>query len=260
MRYLKNTIKSKLRDNELVFGSWLNIPSLEVTEIMAKSGFEFLVIDTEHSSINLETVQKMMTIIEGYNVFPFVRVEENNPTAIKKALETGCYGVIVPMVNTKGNAQRAIDNVYYNPKGTRGVGLSRAQGYGLEFDRYKKWYKNNISLIVQIENIEAVDNLENILSLKEIDTTIIGPYDLSASLGYPGKFNRKEVKDALVRYERVSKQYNKPYGYHIVHPDKKLLKEKIKNGYKFIAYGIDQIFLAEKCRDEIKNIKGVVKT
>ena len=251
-------MKSRLRDDKSVFGSWLNIPSLEVAEIMAKSGFEFLVIDAEHSSISLETVQKMVMVIEGYHVSPFVRVEENNPVAIRKALETGSYGIIVPMVNTIKDAQKAIGSIYYYPKGIRGVGLSRAQEYGLEFDRYKRWYKNNIALIVQIEQIEAINNLEDILSLKEIDATIIGPYDLSASLGYPGEFNRKEVKNALIQYEKISKKFNKPYGYHIVHPDKKLLKEKLKSGYKFIVYGIDMILLAQKCKEvlAVRNMKN----
>jgi len=175
MRYLPNEVKSKLAHHKRTFGSWINIPSLTTVEIMARSGFEFLVIDGEHSAINSETMQSMVMVMEGYGVFPFIRVEENNPVAIKKALDMGCYGVIIPMINNKHDVLKAIDGVYYYSKGKRGVGLSRAQGYGLEFERYKKWYKKNIAVIAQIEHIEAINNLEEILSCKEIDATIIGP-------------------------------------------------------------------------------------
>ena len=195
--------------------------------------------------------------MEGYSVFPFVRVEKNNTVALKKALDTGCYGVVIPMINNRGDALKAIDNVYYYPRGKRGVGLSRAQGYGLEFERYKKWYKKNIAIIAQIEHIEAINNLEEILSCKEIDATIIGPYDLSASVGYPGEFNRKEVKNALVHYERVSRKYKKPTGYHIVHPDAMELNKKIKKDYKFLVYGIDEIFISQAGEEAVKRIKGL---
>lgn len=248
MQYLKNKVKSKLKNNKPVLGSWLNLPSLEVTEIMSKSGFEFLVIDAEHSSISLSMIQRMSMVAEGYGVFPFVRVEDNNPVVIKKALDTGCYGIITPMVNTKEDARRAVESIYYYPRGIRGVGLSRAQGYGLEFERYKTWYKANMALILQIEHIAAIDNLEDILSLQEIDATIIGPYDLSCSLGCPGRFEKKDVQDALAEYEKVSRKYGKPYGYHIVHPRKKDLDMKRRKGYKFLVYGIDEIFLREGAR------------
>lgn len=257
MRYLKNTVKSRLRNKKAALGSWLNFPSLETAEIMSKSGFQFLVVDAEHGPVSTENIQKLIMVIEGYKVFPFVRVEKNNPVIIKKVLDMGCYGVIVPMINSLKDAKKAVDSVYYSTRGKRGVGLSRAQGYGLEFQRYNKWHKDNIVLIAQIEHREAIDNLEEILSLKEIDATIVGPYDLSASLGYPGEFDRKEVKNALSRYETISKQYSKPYGYHIVHPDKHILKEKLRKGYTFIAYGIDEIFLAQKCAEDMKNIKGL---
>ena len=95
--------------------------------------------------------------------------------------------------------------------------------------------------------------------MKEIDATILGPYDLSASLGFPGVFEKKEVRAALSAYERISKKYRKPYGYHIVHPDARILKEKIRLGYKFIVYGIDEIFLFEKCKEAMAQIDKMTK-
>ncbi|MBW8039157.1 MAG: 2,4-dihydroxyhept-2-ene-1,7-dioic acid aldolase [Planctomycetes bacterium] len=258
MRFLQNAIKQKLHNNDVVIGSWLNLPSLEVTEIMARSGFEFLVIDIEHGPADLETIQKMIMVAEGYDCIPIVRVEENNPVCIKKVLDMGCYGVVVPMVNSVEDAQKAIKSTYYPLEGFRGVGLSRAQGYGMEFEKYCQWHRENLVIIAQIEHIDAIHNLQEILSLEGIDASIIGPYDLSASLGFPGDFARKEVKDALTAYERVSKKCGKPYGYHIVQVDDKLFSEKVGKGYTFIAYGVDEIFLAEKCADEIGCIKNLL--
>ena len=254
MRFLTNRVKKKLRTNKLILGSWLNIPSLETTEIMAKSGFEFLVIDVEHSSTSLESVQKMTMVMEGYNIIPFVRVEENNPVIIKKVLETGCYGILVPMVNNKEDAQKAVNSILYAPNGIRGVGLSRSQGYGLQFEKYNSWYKDNIALIAQIEHKDAIDNLEKILSVKGIDATIIGPYDLSASLGYPGEIGRKEVISAIEKYKKICKKFNKSMGIHVITPDAEEVAMRIKEGFTFVVFSIDMLFLGKKIRDELKRI------
>lgn len=254
MKYLPNKVKKKLRNNQLTLGSWLNLPSLEVTEIMAKGGFEFLVIDMEHSAIELETAQKMAMVMEGHGVLPFARAESNDPVVIKKALEIGLYGVLVPMVDSKKDAQKAADAVYYMPEGKRGVGLSRAQGYGLDFNRHKDWYKKNISIVAQIEHINAIENLEEILSVKEIDATIIGPYDLSASLGYPGEFEREEVKQAIKKYEDICRKLNKPMGFHVVQPNVGKAKEYKKKRYSFIVVGLDILYLGQKCKEVIQGL------
>jgi 2-dehydro-3-deoxyglucarate aldolase len=260
MKYLKNIVRHKLRNNEPTLGSWLNIPSLEVTEIMARSGFEFLVIDAEHGSMNLEAAQKMTMVIEGHNCIPFVRVEKNDASLIKRTLEIGCYGVIIPMVNTKAEAKRAVESVYYPPLGLRGTGLSRAQGYGLEFNRYKDWYKDNLSLIVQIEHIEAINNLEEILSVDEIDATIVGPYDLSASLGYPGIFDKKEVLGAIDKYKKICRKYKKPTGIHVIYPDAQEANKRIEEGFNFIVFSLDMLFLGKKIEQEFSGIaKGKIK-
>jgi len=259
MRFFKNNVKDKLHDNKLVFGSWIHLPCLEATEILARSGFDFLVIDREHSPISLQTAQKMVMVIEGYNIASFIRVEDNNPVAIKKALETGCQGLIIPMVNSKKQAIEALQSAYYYPKGIRSAGISRAQGYGLEFDKYSRWSDKNLSMVVQIEHIKAIENLEEILSVEDIDATLIGPYDLSTSMGCPGDFNNKDVKEALERYEFVSNKYSKPYGYHIVNPDQECLEEKIDKGYKFIAYAMDDSFLNSEAIRAVRSMKKLTE-
>ena len=194
---------------------------------------------------------------EGYDVIPYVRISQNDPTLIKRVLETGCYGIIVPMVNSSDDVGTAVNALYYQPVGSRGVGLSRAQGYGIDFQRYKNWYENNISLIVQIEDVKAIQNLNTFISNDKIDCALIGPYDLSASVGKPGNFSDPEVNEKLQLFENTMKTNQKCMGYHIVHPTLQEIGLRVQNGYRCIILGIDEIYLAKKsmeCLTEAKNI------
>lgn len=248
-------LKNKLKTNQLIKGSWITLGHTAIAEIMANSGFDWLAIDMEHSVITLDHTQQLIQTIESRGVTPLVRVGENDPCLIKRVMDAGAYGVIVPMVNTKEDAIKAVDSVNYPPKGTRGVGLARAQGYGIDFKKYKDWLPKNSVVVAQIEHINAIDNLEEILSVPGIDATIIGPYDLSGSLGVPGEFNHPKVKEALKRYEKISKASGKAMGFHVVEPDINKTRELIKKGYTFLAVGIDTLYLARKCQEIIKGIK-----
>jgi len=244
------TLKQKLSKKKLTIGSWLSFGFTPVTEMMSKSGFEWLVIDLEHTAINSTTVLNMIQIINLSGLSPLVRVGKNDELLIKNAMDSGAYGVIVPMVNTKIDAERAVNSVKYPPTGTRGVGLSRAQGYGMEFESYSTWVESNSVVIVQIEHYKAVENLSEILSVEGVDGFIVGPYDLSGSIGHPGKFNHPLVKDAMKEIENFLFDSNKPGGIHVVHSNHTLLEETLSKGYKFIAYGDDMVFFAEKLNKE----------
>lgn len=250
-----NPLKNKLKKNELTIGSWITLASANIPEIMAQSGFEWLTIDIEHSVITLDVVQQQIQVIEGKGIVPLVRVGENNPNLIKRVMDAGAYGVIVPMVNTREHAIAAVKAVKYPPTGTRGVGLARAQGYGFDFDDYAATINEESVVIVQVEHIEAVRNLESILSVEGVDGCIIGPYDLSGSLGVPGNFMHPEVLAALKRVEQVCKKSNVPLGIHVIQPDYKLVIENIKKGYTFIAFSLDSLFLGTFCRDQLKLLK-----
>jgi len=242
-------LKQDLRENSFTLGSWINLAHPSIAEIMAQAGFEWLTIDMEHSTITLAEAQNLIQVIGHSGAVPLVRVEENNPTFIKRIMDAGAHGVIVPMVNSAEEARRAVSAVKYPPTGHRGVGLSRAQGYGFDFEKYKNWLSEESIVIVQIEHINAIEHLEDILTTQGVDGSIIGPYDLSGSLGYPGEFEREEVKVALKRYEEVCKSLKKPMGFHIVQPDSKKLEYYRRKGYTFIAIGVDFLYLGEKCRE-----------
>ena len=248
-------LKDKLQRREATIGSWITLGHTSIAEIMARAGFDWLVVDMEHSAITLHQAQQLIQIIELCGIIPLVRVGENNPALIKRVMDAGAHGVIVPMVNTKNDAVKAVNAVKYPPVGTRGVGLARAQGYGFEFEKYKNWINKESIIIVQIEHIEAISNLEIILSVEGIDGSIIGPYDLSGSIGKPGNFEDSKVKRAISRYEEVCLKMKKPMGFHIVQPDIEKALQYKKVGYTFIAIGLDTLYLGEKCREILGKIR-----
>ena len=237
--------------------SWITLNHNSIAEIMSSRGFDWLCLDMEHSVTDYSEAQMLIATIQSKGIKAYVRVGENNNRIIKRVLDAGADGIIVPMVNSKEDAIDAVKSVKYPPLGTRGVGLARAQGYGFDFENYKNNKADNIKLIVQIEHIDAVNNLEDILSLDGIDGTFIGPYDLSGSMGKPGNYNDDDVIEIIRKYEETAKKYNKLIGYHIIEPDYNLVNEKVESGYNFIAFSLDTLFLGTIIRNQIKKIKYI---
>lgn len=256
---MKNPLKAKLKKNQLTIGSWITLGHPSVAEIMAKAGFEWLTIDMEHSAITLDLAQQLIQVIEGNNVVPLVRVGENNPNLIKRVMDAGAYGVIVPMVNSKEDAEKAVGAVKYPPVGTRGVGLARAQGYGAGFDEYASTVNSESVVIIQVEHIDSVKNLESILSVKGIDGCIVGPYDLSGSLGVPGDFDHPDMLEAMKKVEEICKKKRVALGMHVIPPDYKQALEKISRGYTFLALSLDTLFLGNSVREQIKKLKSTLE-
>lgn len=253
---MNSSLKSKLKKKQLAIGSWITIGHPTVAELMAKSGFDWLAIDMEHSPLSVSECGELIRTIDLCGVPVLVRVGANDPLIIKRAMDSGAHGVIVPMINTTNQARDAVAAVRYPPKGTRGVGLARAQGYGKNFKEYVAWATNNPVIVVQIEHIEAVRNIDEILAVEGIDAIIIGPYDLSGSLNKPGQFKDKEVVEAMAKVRKTTAAKGIPPGIHVVSADEKLLKERIKEGYTFIAYGVDFLFIQEVASNGLAFARG----
>ena len=158
-----NNLKGKLKNKEVTIGSWITLAHPAIAEIMAKAGFDWLVVDLEHSVITISEAEELIRVIELCGVDPLVRLSANDPTQIKRVMDAGAHGVIAPMVNTREDAIAVVNAVKYPPAGTRGVGLARAQGYGTNFEKYKDWVAKESIVVVQVEHIKAVDDLEDIL-------------------------------------------------------------------------------------------------
>mgnify|MGYP000403189354 CR=1 FL=1 len=253
------SLKEKLKNNELTLGSWITIGNSSVVEIMATAGFEWLCIDLEHTSIDLSTAKMLITTIHASNMKALVRVSKNEEVIIKRVMDMGADGVIIPMVKNKEDAQMAIDYVKYPPTGKRGVGLYKAQNYGLGFDKYKKWVEEEAVIIAQIEHIDAVNNIEEIITTAGIDGTIVGPYDLSGSMGVPGEYYREDVQAAILKVKEACLKHNKPYGFHVIESNPSALQSRIDEGCTFLAYSLDFFFLGDSAREGMKTIKEGLK-
>lgn len=252
-------LKEKIRNRQLTVGSWITVANTAIAEIMARSGYDWLTVDMEHSSITVKDAQELIRVIELCGVAPLVRVGHNQPNLIKRVMDSGAHGVIVPMVNSREDAEQAVGSVKYPPLGFRGVGLARAQKYGADFEGYRQWNQQDSIVIVQIEHIKAVENLESILSVEGVDGFIVGPYDLSGSLGIPGEFDHPEVIAALDQVRKVAQDLNALSGFHVIPPDLAELDKKIADGYLFIAHSLDILMLGEQCRASGKHIKEVTQ-
>ena len=236
---MNSYLKNKLNKRKLTFGTWLTIPDLTVVEILSKSKLDWLAIDLEHSQINNSQLFDMIRIIDLCNKPCLVRLPNFDIDKIKKVLDFGAHGIIVPDVRNANEVQKIINSTRYIPDGNRGMGLSRAQGYGDDLNKYIKWQKNNITIFVQIEHFSAVNNLDEILSFKELDGIIIGPYDLSASLRIPGKFENGKFKNIINKIKKIALRRKKNIGYHLVDPSENKVNKLIKSKFNFIIYGVD---------------------
>lgn len=256
-KHKPSRLKASLQKKELTVGTWLSIPHRSVVEIFGKSGFDWVVIDLEHAPIGIDQTANLISCIQGSGMQALVRVNKNEEVVIKSVLDAGADGIIVPMIKNRSEAEKAVSFAYYPPTGTRGVGLNRAQHYGEGFESYKKWLTDNVVIIAQIEHINAIENLDEILSVHGIDGTIIGPYDLSGSMGYPGEYNRQDVKSALESYITKANKAGKPLGFHVIESDASFSIEKIQQGFSFIAFSIDFFFLGDRAKSELEKIKNI---
>ncbi len=172
------------------------------------------------SAIHINQVQTLILTAQACRMQALVRVYANDAVIIKRVLDAGADGVIVPMINSKADALAMVDNMYYPPRGKRGAGLSRAQKYGIGFEAYQKHLEQHIVLVAQIENIK------DILSVEAIDATIIGPYDRSASMGKPGQYHLPEVQKTIQAYDEGCLAMDKPRGAHVISSDASELRKK----------------------------------
>ena len=246
---LENKIKridffrNKINSNSLSIGSWLHINNTDVAEIMSSnSKFEWLVVDREHGQFDISSLKDLCRAIEINDTLPFIRISSNQKNEIQTVLEAGFCGIIFPNITSVKEVKELIRHSKWPPYGNRGVGYSRANNHGENLDLYKKFSKK-ILCIAMIENIQAVNNLEEILSVPHLDGIFIGPYDLSASVGSPGDFNNLKFKKVMNHIKKLSKKYKKPMGIHVVMPSKKNVNSFYKGGFTFIAHSLDTVYL-----------------
>lgn len=255
---MSESLKQKLKLNNITIGSWITLGHPAVSEIFAKAGFDWLAVDLEHSVIDLFEAESLIRVIGLHGIAPLVRLSANDPIQIKRVMDAGAHGVIVPMVNSVVEARQAVEAVYYPTRGKRGVGLARAQGYGNNFSAYKEWLEDNAVVIVQVEHIDSARNLEGILATPGVDGLILGPYDLSASMGRPGMFEDDDVQKVIRDVLDKARQMGKPAGIHVIEPNPDELSARISEGFCFIAYSLDIRMLDVTARRGMKMAENVL--
>ena len=250
-----------MRRGEPSIGSWMSMAHPSIAEILALAGYDWIVIETEHTAIDVSEVLRLIIAIEQRGSVPLVRLAWNDPIQAKAVLDSGAAGVLVPMVNTKADAELAVSMTKYPPLGSRGVGLARAQGYGNNFDAYVTNANADTLLLVQIEHREAVENIEQILSVTGIDGVFIGPYDLSLSLGIPGSLNHPDILAAKQKVLSATLAHRLIAGMHFVQPQTAAsdCQKAISEGYRFIALGTDILFLGDSARYLHSKVHGLTK-
>lgn len=250
------SLREALGSGEKTIGSWITLGHPAIAEIMATAGFDWLAVDLEHSVITIREAEELIRVIELCGVVPLVRLSANDPVQIKRVMDAGAHGVIVPMVNSSLEAERAVAAVRYPPQGQRGVGLARAQGYGSAFERYRDWVNQESVVVVQVEHVQAVDNLEAILAVEGVDGFIVGPYDLSGSLGIPGQFEHPLMSQAMERIRMIVTNSGKAAGIHVIEPEIDQLQQRLAEGFRFVAYSLDIRMLDCACRVGLQAIRS----
>jgi 2-dehydro-3-deoxyglucarate aldolase len=248
---IKN-IRARMQNGKVSVGSWMQLTDTSVAEILGSSNFDWVAIDMEHGAISHQQLPDLFRALELGGTLPLVRVAEGTLLDCKQALDAGAGGVIVPMVETAKDLVTARDACRWPPAGNRGVAFSRANLFGKNFDSYKEEAQSPF-LVAMIENIHACNNIEEILSVEGLDAILIGPYDLSASLGITANFDHPDFISAMDQILKSSNDANIAAGIHVVAPSISELKARIDEGYLFIPYSIDTVML----RNEVEKIIGV---
>ncbi len=231
----------------------ITLDSAEVSELLTSIGFDWLFIDAEHSPMSAADIQRVLHGA-GQAAPCLVRLAAGEEIYIKKALDSGAAGIIAPMVNTASKAQEVVRHAKYAPQGTRGVGISRAHGYGLHFKEYLESANDQTAVVVQAEHIEAVENIEAIVQVAGVDAVLIGPYDLSASLGHIGEADHPEVIAAVDRVTAVCQEAKMPLGVFGV--SAAAVRPYINRGYTLIAAGSDTLFLGQAAAQLLAQVKS----
>lgn len=249
---MNQTFRTQLRDHQRLVGTMVTLPSLATAEILADAGFDWLFVDGEHGPLETGEVCGILQAV-GDRTACVVRVPAAEEVPIKKVLDLGAAGIIVPQVNTAEQAADVVRFARYAPVGSRGVGLARAHGYGMRFQEYVENANEQIAVIVQAEHAEAVKNIEAIVQVEGIDAVLLGPYDLAASLGKMSQINDPIVIDAIAHITKTCKDAGIPLGMFGVTAD--AVKPYVEQGYTLVIGGVDTLFLglaAKKMSQELR--------
>lgn len=240
-----NPFRQALIERRVTIGSWIQINNPTSAEILARAGFEWLGIDIEHTDIDMTSIAGVLRGIHGRGAVPIARVTNNELMAIRRALDLGAMGVLVPLISTAEQARQAVASAKYPPDGVRGFAFCRANNWGADFDAYARSANDDVAVVAMIETKEGVGNIDQILAVEGIDGVFIGPYDMSGSYGIPGETGSPIVRDACREVVQACERAGKSAGLHIVKPDPQAVEQALEDGFTLICLGMDTVFVLE---------------
>ena len=249
-------VRQALLEQQLILGTWIQIPHPAVAEILAEAGFDWIAADMEHTDIDNAAFASLARGMHGRGSAPLARVRENDTVAIRQVLDLGAQGVIVPLVHTAAEAERAVAAAKYPPRGVRGYCFSRMNEWGVDFDDYALLANHEIAVVVMIESRQGVENIDAILAVDGVDGVFIGPYDLSGSYGVAGQTDHPKVLEGGRRVLEACKSARKAAGMHVVIPDESAIRRAVDDGYTFLAVGVDTVFLARGGAEAVTLARG----
>ena len=250
---MKNSLKAKLKKGEIAIGTTISIGHPDIAETLGQLGYDWMLIDTEHAPLEVGMVQLLMQAMRSSPTVPIVRVPWNDLVLIKRALDIGAYGIIVPWVNTKEEAERAVQAIKYPPTGLRGFGPRRAS---LVDSDYIKTADDELILGVQIETQKAIENLDEILSVKGIDAAVIGPADLSFSLGMLMQYDNPKFNAALDKVVAAAKRHKVAAGFLAVDD----VERRVKQGFTWLNVQADLSFLKNGGQKTLDDARKAAKS
>ena len=248
---MKNTFLEKIHSGKAAIGTLMTMNSLEVAEILSLVGFDWLFLDMEHGNLSIPSVQQICQVV-GDKCPILVRIPENNGLWIKKVLDIGVAGLIIPHVNNKTEAMNIMHHAKYPPAGRRSVGVGRAHEYGMKFSEYVAQANDHTAIIIQIEDIAGVQNMNEILAVKGIDGVLIGPYDLSGSMNKLGEVTSPEVQVEINNIKSTCKDKGIPFGIFVMSAN--AVQAEIASDCSFVAVGTDSAMLWGRARQVLQTI------
>lgn len=245
---VQDSLKSRLLSSPAVsFGTWISSSSFVCLDALKDMGFEWFMVDTEHSQVNPETMAAMMADLGGSGATPFVRVGNLDPYLVKQALDSGARGILVPLVNTEAQARAAVAYAKYPPDGIRGAAAGASSRYGRRLASYLRVANAETTVGVQIETKESLDNLEAIAGVSGVDMLFVGPQDLTLSLGLLDDRKNAKVRDAMRRVVDACERHGKIAGTLVIDVEEK--QAAVKLGFRFISLASDVRFLIQGAQD-----------
>ena len=242
-----NPFKKALKEGKTQIGCWLSLANPYTTEMMGTAGFDWLLIDNEHSPNDLRSTLQQLQVLESSDSHAIVRVPVGDTYIIKQMLDAGAQSILVPMVESAEQARGLVRDVTYPPKGRRGVGysLARASRFAAITD-YGQTADAEICLLVQVESRAGLEALDDILAVEGIDGVFIGPADLAADMGHLGDIKHPEVQEAIMDALRRIRAAGKAPG--ILATQEDMTNDALQAGAQFVAVGADSLLLVSSAR------------